>query len=86
MRVGERCAIDVDVITTDTASAASVDTVQSDTSGQQNKKYKKNSVADGKRKSLGGKCNNDGPIDREGKVKKLKSQASVSGMIISLDG
>jgi len=60
------------------ASAASVDTVQSDTSGQQNKKYKKNSVADGKRKSLGGKCNNDGPIDREGKVKKLKSQASVS--------
>ena len=70
-------------------STASVDTAQSDTvsvtSGQQNKKYKKNSVADGKRKSLGGKGNNDGPSDKEGKVKKLKSQASVSGKIISLE-
>ena len=67
------------------ASAASVDTVQSDISGQQNKKFKKNSLADGKRKSLGGKFNNDGPIDKEGKVKKLKSQSSVSGKIISLN-
>ena len=71
------------------ASATSVDTAQSDTvsisSGQQKKKHKKNYVTEGKRKSFGGKCSTDGPIDKEAKVKKLKSQASVSGKIVYLD-
>ena len=71
------------------ASAASADTAQSDTvsvgSGQQNKKCKKNSAAEGKRKSLGGKCNNEGSNEKDAKVKKFKSQASVSGKFLHLN-
>jgi len=55
-------------------------TSASDTGGQSGgvKKVKKNSEAN-KRKSLGGvKCSNDGLHDKEVKVKKLKSQASIS--------
>ena len=47
------------------------------------KKVKKNSEAN-KRKSLGGKCSNDGLPDKDAKVKKFKSQAPVSGKILYL--
>ena len=59
-------------------------TSASDTGGQSGgvKKVKKNSEAN-KRKSLGSvKCSNDGLHDKEVKVKKLKSQASISGEIL----
>lgn len=49
------------------------------------KKVKKNSEAS-KRKSLGGKCSNDGLHDKDAKVKKFKSQASVSGKILYYSG